>query len=139
MARRVVMGQQNDGSYGLRVSAAGVDAFVGDGQGGDFTFNSAWTDMSKILFVGRLDWSATGANGSNGFGTIWTDPGYLPFIEVRRGVGTIIYDDWNPGATNPWGNASYSVFHNRFQLGNPSTTDFLLLLAMKIAVPKETG
>lgn len=144
MARRVVMGQQNDGSYGLRVSAAGVDAFVGTGQGGDFTFNSDWTDASKILLVARLDWSSTGASGVSGFGVSWADPGYLPFVEVRRARGTVLYDDWNPAATggpgsSPFGNPNHQMTRSSFNLGAPSTSDFLLFLAMRIAVPREAG
>jgi hypothetical protein len=149
MARRVVMGQQNDGTYGLRVSAAGVDAFVGTGQGGDFTFNSDWTDMSKILLVGRLNWAVNGfyTGTSNGFGCVFADQGYLPFIEVRRGVGSIVYDDWNPqrdppngAGIAPWGNPGYTAIRTAFGLQESgSTTHFLLVLVMKIAVPVEFG
>lgn len=138
MARRVVLGQQNDGTFGLRVSAPGVDAFAGDGQGADFTFNSAWTDIAKIHQVGVVSWSPTAYTNSNGitfagFSGVWTDLGYKPFIEVRKLVGNVVYDDyWN--AANPFGQAAI-ILSNQFQSPESSTTDRVIYIVYRIQAP----
>lgn len=93
MSRRVVLGLQNDGTYGLRVSAPGIDAFTGDGQPGNFTFNSAWTDIAKIHMVGIGNTSAPDQFGRYLMSVSWPDLGYKPFLEVRRIAGNVVYDD----------------------------------------------
>jgi hypothetical protein len=95
--RRVVLGQQNDGTYGFRVSAPGIDAFAGDGQGGDFTFNSAWTDIAKIHAVGIATYGTSTVGGFWTLEAAWPDLGYKPFIEARRLIGSVVYDDWYIG------------------------------------------
>lgn len=100
--KRLVLGQQNDGTYGLRATLPGYDAFVGDGSGAEFTFNSDWTDIAKIhqvgvmAYAGSITYEATTLSGTltnNGYKATFSDPGYFPFVELRKIVGNVVYDD----------------------------------------------
>lgn len=138
-----MIGQQNDGSMGIRVSSTGIDAFVGDGQGGDFTFNSDWTDIAKIHQLGKIDWSSTGAAGYPGFQAVWSDQGFLPFIEVRKGSGSTINDDYySAGPSPPYyqtGNPNFALTNTLLRLSETSSGSFLVYMVYKVAVPKVTG
>lgn len=141
MSRRLVLGQQNDGTIGLRVSAPGVDAFVGDGQGGNFTFNSAWTDIAKIHAVGLCDWAipVTFINPEGtttslyGFVGLWPNLGYKPFVEVRQRNGTVVYDDYM-GSVNTSG-AFCEILTDRVQLRTGSSSPGFQLLYIVYAIP----
>lgn len=96
MSRRVVIGKQNDGTFGLRVSLPGIDAYLGDSSGGDFSFDSAWTDIVKIALVGTCN--VQGGSGTPGVApfvptVISHSLGYVPFVEARQIIGSLIYDD----------------------------------------------
>lgn len=111
--KRVVLGQQNDGTMGLRVSKAGVDAFVGDGQDGGFTFNSDWTDLTRIHLVGIG--METLVSSFWRIRVDFTDLGYKPFFEARRfESGNIIRDDyWGYSAGGTSGVlAASGAYHN---------------------------
>lgn len=149
MTRRVVLGQQNDGSMGLRISALGVDAFVGDGQGGDFTFNSDWTDIAKIHAVGIATYSTVTVGGFWVLEATWPDLGYKPFVEIRRLIGSVVYDDWwiaAPGSGGGTGSGVFSANINstgisllseRIAGGTRPANFFVLYIAYKIAVPSQ--
>lgn len=91
MSRRVVLGKQNDGTYGLRVSLAGKDALTGDSSTGDFSFDSSWTDITQIHQVGIATQTASGRSPMD---IIYPDLGYVAFAEVRWLNGLTIYDDY---------------------------------------------
>jgi hypothetical protein len=89
MAQRVVIGKYNDGvTYGLRVSLPGIDALTGDSSGGDFSFDSQWTDIAKTLLVGIATAASTTISVS------WVSPGYIPYGEFRYISGNSVYDDY---------------------------------------------
>lgn len=144
---RVVMGVQNDGSVGLRVSAVGVDADVGNGQGGDFTFNSDWTDISKIHQIGTVSYAASGvkyytasfptgpattAFGS-GYGFLYTSLGYRPFMEARLvSGGNVVQDDYVDATVRVGG--AWSMFYDCARNGAvPTTTYTFIYIVYKIA------
>jgi hypothetical protein len=138
MSRRVVLGQQNDGSYGLRCSLPGIDAFAGDGLGGGFTFNSAWTDIAKVHALGVTTWQlnaweVTPGSGIflSGFTAPWTDQGWIPFAEVRRLVGGVVINDDRWTSTMQYGNYT-QIFPDKFRAPDSSTSDKVLYLVYKI-------
>lgn len=94
MTRRVVIGKRLDGSYGLSVSLAGVDAYAGDYTGGGFSFDDRWTDIVKVAMVGTV-------NAPGGSFSTYPTPvvshglGYVPFIEARLLSGTNVLNDDN--------------------------------------------
>lgn len=140
MARRVVLGQQNDGTYGLRVSAAGVDAFSGTGDGADFTFNSNWTDIAQINAVGIVNWASSAFVNEasvtvNGYAGFWPDQGYKPFCEIRRLVGgNVVRDDYWSSVLPSGGYVSIKSFGFQGAQGT-STSDQCLFVSYKIAAP----
>ena len=93
MSRRVVLGQQSDGSYGLRCSAVGFDAFTATDDGQAITFDSRWTDIAKISAVGiASEVVINNVGGTNIFGVraFYPNLGYKPFVEVRNLSGTTV-------------------------------------------------
>ena len=146
MARRVVLGLQNDGTYGLRVSAPGVDALSGDGQGGDFTFNSAWTDIAELHQIGILSYAASGLKGydgsgavnfNSGFGALYTSLGYRSFVELRRfTTGNVVYDDFWETA-NAAGPGGSQINRDCFRAPAASTSDKVFYVVYKVAAPQQ--
>lgn len=95
MSRRVVIGQQADGSVGLRCSLPGVDALTASSVGGTFSFDSAWRDIVQIALTGTASVPG-GSNTSSGVGVqvpVSHGLGYVPFVEVRLLNGSTISDD----------------------------------------------
>lgn len=144
---RVVLGVQNDGSVGLRVSAVGVDADVGSGQGGDFTFNSDWTDIAKIHQIGNVAWNANckfingaGTVGTtNGWGALFTSLGYRPFMEWRRldpSTNTINDDYWNASQTAGF---STDIWRDAWCLPAANESVNVIYVIYKIAAPFDGG
>jgi hypothetical protein len=139
MSRRAVIGKQNDGSYGLRCSLPGIDAFVGDGLGGGFTFNSDWADIAKVHAIGVTTWQAnawevTPGSGIflSGFTAAWTSQGFIPFAEVRRLISGVVINDDRWTSTMQFGN--YTQIHaDKFRAPDSSTSDQVLYLVYKIA------
>jgi hypothetical protein len=132
--RRVVIGQQNDGTYGLRVSAAGVDAFVGDGQGRDFTFNSDWSDIAKIHLVGIGGYSLNPI-GLPTINVTWPDLGYKPFFEIRKLVGNVVSDDTWVGSFPYGAHAAFGLANNSFNTGSAVVGQTALYIIYAIPVP----
>lgn len=94
--RRVVLGVQNDGSIGMRVSSSGHDAFTEADDGSAITFDSSWSDLVKIHAVGVVGTTLvpSGSISSYKFSVTFPDLGYKPFAEMRRLVGNVLYDDY---------------------------------------------
>ncbi|SHJ69690.1 hypothetical protein SAMN05444159_1256 [Bradyrhizobium lablabi] len=138
MSRRVVLGQQNDGSMGLRVSAPGVDALTAVDDGHNLTFNSAWTDIAKIYMVGVAANTSITVNGLTlpGFQVTWPALGYKPFVEARLLQSNVIYDDYL-SATFPSG--SYAEIRdatpNTLSLFGNMPGSSLLFVVYQIPVP----
>ena len=111
MSRRVVLGQQSDGSYGLRCSAPGFDALTAADDGQAITFDSRWTDIAKISAVGIASEVVVGnVSGTDIFGVraFYPNLGYKPFIEIRQLSGATVSDDFWTGMANP-GTGAYAT------------------------------
>jgi hypothetical protein len=143
MSRRVVLGQQADGSYGLRVSAAGFDALTAVDDGHAITFDSRWTDIAKIYQIGFVSWalnaffaSSQATILSNGFVANWPGLGYKPFCEVHRLSGNVVRDDfWDPTFTS---GCYAAVFADHFTaVENDATSDKALYVVYQIPVPSQ--
>lgn len=137
MSKRVSIGKQQDGSYGIRVSLPGYDAYADSTN--LMSFDSAWTDIARIHALGVVSWASSAwldplGNAISGFRGSWADPGYIPFAEIRRLVsGVSVRDDyWN--ATLPSGSYA-SVYNTEFRIGEASTSDQALFITYKIACP----
>ena len=130
MARRVVLGQQSDGSYGLRVSAPSFDALAATDDGDAVTFDSRWTDIMKLYVVGLVA-------GSGGWAASWPSLGYIPFVEIRQLLGDVVYDDYFSGQpSNPFGIPS-QVSASGFSA--PGANVSLTLLYIVYQVPAPSG
>jgi hypothetical protein len=84
-------------SAGLRVSASGFDAATATDDGHAITFDSNWTNIAKISAVGVAGESVVATNGpTNIFGlrAFYPNPGFKPFIEMRRLIGNVVFDDF---------------------------------------------
>lgn len=115
---------------GLRVSAPGVDAFSGLGIGGDFTFNSAWTDISKIHQVGLATYSSANIT------VIWTSLGYRPFVEIRRRDGNVVRDDW---FSSTFASGGYFVLDTINSFHNTVGSTGLTIIYIVYAIPVPSG
>lgn len=130
MSRRVVIGKYNDGvTYGLRCSLPGYDALTDSSAGGDFSFDSSWTDISKIHQVGLVSFATTQAN------VFWTSLGYMPFLEIRKYVGNVVYDDyWN--SFLPYGADAFLFTDANLRVNNPAgAAATFMYIIYKIPVP----
>lgn len=91
MVNRVCIGALPDGSYGMWVSAPGVEVTSVSNplDSSQLTFNSNWTDIARVHAIG------TGQAGpGNPIKVFWPDLGYKPFLEVRVWDGSgKVYDD----------------------------------------------
>jgi hypothetical protein len=143
MSRRVVLGQQADGSYGLRVSAAGFDALTAADDGHAITFDSRWTDIAKIHQIGLVSWapnaflpSSQATILANGYIAFWPGLGYKPFCEVHRLSGNVVRDDyWDSTFTS---GCYASVFADHFTaIEFNATSDKALYVVFKIPVPSQ--
>lgn len=137
MSRRVVLGQQNDGTYGLRVSSAGFDALTATDDGHSITFDSRWTDIAKLYIVGIVAWRASSvvlpSLTVDGFSVGYSSPGYVPFAEVRRLSSNVVFDDYF-NSTEQFG-VGISVEATRLYVPESSTSDKLLYVLYQIPVP----
>lgn len=137
MARRVVLGQQADGSFGLRVSSAGHDALTAIDDGTSITFDSRWTDIAKLYIVGLVSWAANSvvlpSITVSGFSTSYPSLGYVPFAEVRRLSGNVVFDDFF-NSTFQFGSGT-NVEATRLYIPESSTSDKLLFVVYQIPVP----
>lgn len=101
--RRTYIGRLN-GNFVLRATLPGYDAVLDDANDSNkFAFNSAWTDMVKLLAIGIVTVTPI-VVPPDGIVTYddahqripFPAPGYIPFCEVKYVVGNILYDDYNP-------------------------------------------
>lgn len=96
---RVVLGAQLGGSLGLRTSAFGADALTGTDDGHSITFDSSWTDLTKLNAIGiASEANVTIPGGTTSFWrpyATFPNLGYKPFAELRKlESGTLIRDDY---------------------------------------------
>lgn len=126
--RRVVIGRQNDGTYGLRAALPGEDALTADEDDSDaLSFNSDWTNALSVHMVGTATIGTTWPDSSHGF-VFFPALAYIPYAEVRAVSGNTVFDDllssikWFTASTpaNPvnctvtWFHALMSTNHIRF-------------------------
>lgn len=133
MVRRVCIGALPDGSYGMWVSAPGVDVMtITDPlDSNQLTFNSNWTDIAKVHQSG-----VASSNSSNPF-LAWPDLGYKPFVEIRLVEGGRIFDDTFTGGEI---GIAPTIFQNGLRPLSRAypgmATDFVFVyVAYKIPVP----
>lgn len=93
--RRVVIGRQSDGSYGLRSSVTGYDALAADGNDSDkLSFNSDWTNLLKIHAVGIASTGVRQYLGTSPAIIPFPALSYVPFAEARSMSGDVVFDDF---------------------------------------------
>jgi hypothetical protein len=143
MARRVVLGQQADGSVGLRCSAPGFDALTAADDGHAITFDSRWTDIAKVYVTGIVGLSSfvfypTGTGSIAGYTASWPALGYKPFLELRRYNNGVVWDDYWTGG-NPAGcyGAVWDGFFQISAAGGTNSGDFFLYTVYPIPVPSQ--
>jgi hypothetical protein len=138
--RRVVLGQQADGSVGLRCSSAGFDAFTAADDGLAITFDSRWTDIVRPYQAGILSITSivvypTGTGALPGFQANWVALGYKPFIEARYYNGVVYDDYWNAGKTS---GCYAGIWDGFFQIpSGVSDPGFFLYVVYPIPVPTQ--
>ncbi|WP_027578492.1 hypothetical protein [Bradyrhizobium sp. Ai1a-2] len=147
MARRLVIGQQADGSFGIRCSAPGFDALFAADDGRSITFDSRWADIAKIHAVGIVPWSAAAWQQVDSLGNVLTFPGfaavwpalpYKPFIEVRAFTGgNVVRDDWWSAAA-PMGNPA-AILTNAFRMGGNSSYAGYSAIYVVYRIPVPSG
>jgi hypothetical protein len=98
MSRRSVIGKYADGvNFGVRVSLRGVDALNDDSNGGGFSFDSNWSDISQALMIGTV------TKGAAAVSVAFPNQGYVPFCEVRQIAGNVVFDD------GQWGSFQHGI------------------------------
>lgn len=138
---RMVLGTQATGALGLRTSASGFDAFTAADDGVSITFDSSWTNIAKLNSIGIASTIGQANSGLTLFSVVGSYPnlGYKPFIEVRRLVGSVVFDDfWD--AANKAG--SYTLigaggFSNSAGQGLTNNGYQALFAAYQIPVPTQ--
>lgn len=90
---RGVIGKYLNGTtIGLKTSLPGINALTADDTDGTkFSFNSEWNDFVKVHQIGI---STLGTVQTNCY---FPTLAYKPFVEVRRVVGNVVYDDYAQG------------------------------------------
>lgn len=89
---RVNIGRYANGStMGLRVALPGFSAFTAPDDPNQISFDSEWSDLVKVHQVGIASFSP---NFPGSVTVLFPNLGYNPFVEVRKMVGTTIYDDF---------------------------------------------
>lgn len=140
---RMVLGKQADNTLALRTSAFGFDAFTAADDGVGVTFDSRWTNIAKLWAIGIATTQVSGfITGTPIFNCIGTYPdiGYKPFVEVRRLISNVMFDDfWDssfpsgcyahissnafsatPGAAGAFVNSGYQAVFAVYQIPVPS-------------------
>lgn len=125
--RSFVIGQFPDGTTRLRTSLPGFDAFTGPDAG--MSFDSEWTDILKIHQLGIASMPDIGQGYQAD--VYFPDLGYSPFIEIRKLVGNVVYDDYMNGTQFGFGATIYS---NRFRGGATPPTD-VVYAVYRVPVP----
>ena len=146
MVRRARLGKQLDGSFGVRVSAAGADAAAVDPDSAFLTFNSGWTDIVDLHQIGTLSYAASGLKAydaagtpsftGSGFGVLYTSLGYRPFVELRRfTTANVIYDDYWESTQEAGANCG--IWRDCFRASSASTSDKVFYVVYKLAGPQQ--
>ncbi|WP_454629516.1 hypothetical protein [Bradyrhizobium cenepequi] len=120
-----------DPAVGLRCALVGFDAYTGSSD--QMSFDTSWTDISKLLAVGVASWVSDIGGGIPGYAVSWPNMGYIPFAEIRKLSGSVVYDDFYD-ASNPTGLYA-RVTAGGFTRPQASTSDKLLYVAYQIPVP----
>lgn len=90
-SRRAIIGKYSDGvSYGVRCALPGFDSYTDAGPG--LSFDSNWTDLLKLHAAGIASFPDV-TQGLQSY-VYFPDVGYAPFVEVRKVVGNVVYDDF---------------------------------------------
>ena len=122
-------------AVGLRCSLTGFDVVTGTSD--QMSFDTSWTDISKLLAVGIANWvSDIGTLPGTtipGYLVSWPNLGYIPLAEVRKLSGNVVYDDFYD-ASNPTGLYA-RVTAGGFTRPQAATSDQLLYIAYQIPVP----
>jgi hypothetical protein len=103
--RRVILGNLGGGTFGLRVSLPTKDVITDAGDENNLSFDSGWTDIVKMIQVGVASKTVADSAFAADTNVLFTDPGYIPFVEVRQRSGLRVYDDYFPY------NDSGAVYH----------------------------
>jgi hypothetical protein len=117
--RRVVIGKQGDGTFGLRIALPGFDALTDDANDSNkFSFNSDWADLVKVHAIGTFTLSSSSSTVP--VTVVIPTLSYIPTMDIRLISGNTVYDDHmvidTPlGSTTPRSTAV---------VGAPSTSDF---------------
>lgn len=146
MVRRARLGKQIDGSFGVRVSAAGADAAAVDPDSGYLTFNSDWTDIVELHQIGVASYNASVSgydaagtpNTQAGFGALYTSLGYRPFVELRLfTTSNVVYDDYWESLQEAGANAA--IWRDKFRApwNSGSTTNKIFYVVYKLECPQQ--
>lgn len=132
MTRRVVIGRQGDGQFGLTASLHGVDALFADyNDPTQVSFDTRWSDRVTLHQIGIANLPLP-----NDFTTSlipWPNLGYTPFFEIRRVSGVTVYDDrpMGDGSTDVYGTVrNYGAF-----IGARGLAGTFFYIAYKIPAP----
>lgn len=93
--RRVVIGQDLAGYFGLKASLPGYDVLTDDeNDANKFSFNSKWTDIMRLHVVGVVTAPTDSLASANQCQVPFPALPYRPFLECRTIRDGIIRDDW---------------------------------------------
>ncbi|ACF01843.1 hypothetical protein Rpal_3341 [Rhodopseudomonas palustris TIE-1] len=124
--RRAVAGRLLDGR-GIKTSLINFDAlYASEGQ---LSFDSRWTDLLKVHQLGIASMPDIGQGYQAD--VYFPDLGYSPFIEIRKLVGNVVYDDYMNGSQFGFGATIYS---NRFRGGATPPTNIVYAI-YRVPVP----
>lgn len=104
MVRRVALGAQSDGSYGLRCSQPGYDAYSNPVDDTRLSFNSAWNTVMPIYLAGASLNIANNTTPTISFSSL----GYIPlgYFMIRRNGNS----GWNSLPPLMYAGSSNTVF-----------------------------
>lgn len=93
--RRVVIGQDFGGYFGLKASLPGYDVLLDDeNDANKFSFNSKWTDIVRLHVVGVVAAPSSSLATSDQCQVPFPTLPYRPFLECRTVRDGVIRDDW---------------------------------------------
>jgi len=93
--RRVLIGKDLAGVFGLKVSLPGFDVLTDDeNDANKFSFNSKWTDLVKVHLVGTINAPVNNFSNPPVTQVPYSVLPYRPFVEIRPIRDGLIRDDW---------------------------------------------
>ena len=93
--RRVIIGKDQYGVFGLKATLPGFDVFNDDeNDANKFSFNSKWTDIMRIHVVGVVTAPADSLAFADQCQVPFPALPYRPFLECRTIRDGVIRDDW---------------------------------------------